>query len=54
MELVLAGLSKNPYYTVEEKLEYIDWYREYFSKFNLEELKAAIQPPIPQKLSSKE
>ncbi|XP_034245180.1 uncharacterized protein LOC117647520 [Thrips palmi] len=32
MELVLVGLSKNPYLTVQEKIETIDWYREYFMK----------------------
>ncbi|PSN36354.1 hypothetical protein C0J52_19732 [Blattella germanica] len=30
MELVCVGLSKNPYITVEMKLEHINWFRDYF------------------------
>ncbi|XP_031640619.1 28S ribosomal protein S31, mitochondrial [Contarinia nasturtii] len=30
MELVCIGLSKNPYYTVQQKREHIEWYRNYF------------------------
>lgn len=30
MELVLAGLSKNPYLTVQQKKEHISWFRDYF------------------------
>jgi len=30
MELVTVGLSKNPYMTVEEKHEHINYYKEYF------------------------
>ncbi|XP_059207084.1 LOW QUALITY PROTEIN: 28S ribosomal protein S31, mitochondrial [Centropristis striata] len=30
MELVLAGLSKNPYLTVQQKQEHISWFRDYF------------------------
>ncbi|XP_045196305.2 28S ribosomal protein S31, mitochondrial-like isoform X2 [Mercenaria mercenaria] len=30
MELVITALSKNPYLTVEQKHEHIDWYRSYF------------------------
>lgn len=30
MELVLVGLSKNPYLTVQHKREHIDWFRQYF------------------------
>lgn len=32
MELVCVGLSKNSYLTVPEKHEYLDWYRDYFTK----------------------
>ncbi|XP_060071978.1 insulin-like growth factor 2 mRNA-binding protein 1 [Ylistrum balloti] len=32
MELVLAGLSKNPYMSVKEKHEHIEWYRNYFTQ----------------------
>ncbi|KAM8742174.1 small ribosomal subunit protein mS31 [Acanthopagrus schlegelii] len=30
MELVLCGLSKNPFLTVQQKKEHIDWFRDYF------------------------
>ncbi|KAF3705955.1 28S ribosomal protein S31, mitochondrial [Channa argus] len=30
MELVVAGLSKNPYLTVQQKMEHISWFRDYF------------------------
>ncbi|CAG5875012.1 small ribosomal subunit protein mS31 [Menidia menidia] len=30
MELVVAGLSRNPYLTVEQKKEHIFWFRDYF------------------------
>ncbi|KAM6907763.1 small ribosomal subunit protein mS31 [Xenentodon cancila] len=30
MELVVAGLSKNPYLTVQQKTEHISWFRDYF------------------------
>lgn len=30
MELVCVGLSKNPYYTVAQKIEHIEWYKNYF------------------------
>ena len=30
MELVCVGLSKNPYLTVQQKHDHIDWYRGYF------------------------
>ena len=30
MELVIIGLSKNPYFTVKQKREHIDWFRQYF------------------------
>ncbi|KAJ6648575.1 28S ribosomal protein S31, mitochondrial [Pseudolycoriella hygida] len=31
MELVCVGLSKNPYYTVAQKKEHIEWFRDYFA-----------------------
>ncbi len=40
MELVLTGLSQNPDYTVNEKRDFIDWYRNYFDEFTAEELQA--------------
>ncbi|XP_029029897.1 28S ribosomal protein S31, mitochondrial [Betta splendens] len=30
MELVVTGLSKNPYLTVQQKKEHISWFRDYF------------------------
>ncbi|XP_041656477.1 28S ribosomal protein S31, mitochondrial [Cheilinus undulatus] len=30
MELVVAGLSRNPYLTVQQKEEHISWFRDYF------------------------
>jgi small subunit ribosomal protein S31 len=34
MELVCVGLSKNPYLTVQEKKDHIEWYHEYFKGKN--------------------
>ncbi|XP_026566240.1 28S ribosomal protein S31, mitochondrial [Pseudonaja textilis] len=32
MELVACGLSKNPYLTVKQKVEHIQWFRDYFKE----------------------
>lgn len=32
MELVCVGLSKNPYLTVQQKREHIEWYKNYFEE----------------------
>ncbi|KAM5288033.1 small ribosomal subunit protein mS31 [Ctenodactylus gundi] len=32
MELVTCGLSKNPYLSVKQKLEHIEWFRNYFKE----------------------
>ncbi|KAH3735458.1 28S ribosomal protein S31, mitochondrial-like [Dreissena polymorpha] len=32
MELVTVSLSKNPYLTVQQKHEHIDWFRQYFNE----------------------
>lgn len=32
MELVCIGLSKNPYLSVQQKREHLDWYRDYFEE----------------------
>ncbi|KAE8627227.1 hypothetical protein XENTR_v10006912 [Xenopus tropicalis] len=32
MELVVCGLSKNPYLSVKQKREHIEWYRDYFQQ----------------------
>jgi len=39
MQLVVAGLSKNPHYTVEEKQEHIKWYKDIFSTMSDEEVR---------------
>ena len=46
MELVIAGLSKNPYITAKQKLDHIQWYQDYFSdKYDLiEELTISAEP----------
>ena len=48
MELVCVGLSKNPCMTVNEKIEHIMWYRDYFgSKQDLLKEIGAIEQDIP-------
>uniref|UniRef100_A0A6M2DNA0 Small ribosomal subunit protein mS31 n=1 Tax=Xenopsylla cheopis TaxID=163159 RepID=A0A6M2DNA0_XENCH len=32
MELVCVGLSKNPYLTVQEKINHIEWFKNYFAQ----------------------
>lgn len=32
MELVCVGLSKNPYLSIDEKKEHINWFRNYFEE----------------------
>ncbi|NXS87994.1 RT31 protein, partial [Erpornis zantholeuca] len=32
MELVICGLSKNPYLTVKQKVEHIEWFQKYFEE----------------------
>ncbi|NXY47147.1 RT31 protein, partial [Ceuthmochares aereus] len=32
MELVICGLSKNPYLTVKQKIEHIEWFHTYFEE----------------------
>jgi len=34
MELVCVGLSKNPFLTIEEKKDHINWFRQYFYEKN--------------------
>ena len=38
MELVVTGLSNNPYLSPEDKQDHVQWYREYFSQFPDDEL----------------
>lgn len=47
MELVCIGLSKNPYLSVEQKREHLDWYRDYF-----EEKRDILQRVIEEKKSA--
>ncbi|EFN71095.1 28S ribosomal protein S31, mitochondrial [Camponotus floridanus] len=50
MELVCTGLSKNPYLTVEEKINHIVWYKDFFeSKQDLLRQLGAIQEPFSDK-----
>ena len=30
MELVVVGLSQNPYFTVQQKKDHVQWFRDYF------------------------
>ena len=55
MELVCNGLSKNPYMTVEEKTEHINWYQNYFEdkKTLLEEL-GVLDDKAPPKIITEE
>lgn len=32
MELVTNGLSKNPYLSVKQKVEHIEWFKKYFNE----------------------
>lgn len=32
MELVCVGLSKNPFYSVQQKIDHIHWFRQYFDE----------------------
>jgi hypothetical protein len=32
MELVCVGLGRNPYWTVEQKFEHINWFRTFFNE----------------------
>ena len=56
MELVVVGLSKNPYLTVREKHEHVAWYAEYFKdKYALvedEDLSAPAAPDLATKISA--
>lgn len=38
MELVITGLQQNPYCSVQEKVEKIYWFKDYFDKFSEEDL----------------
>ena len=38
MELVITGLQQNPYCSVSEKIDKIYWFKDYFDKFNDEDL----------------
>ncbi|CAK1602379.1 unnamed protein product [Parnassius mnemosyne] len=54
MELVCVGLSKNPFYTVQEKKDHIMWYKEYFEskKDLLTEVGAWDAKPVDQEASA--
>jgi len=42
MELVVTGLQQNPYLTVQQKEERVQWYKEYFSNFSEEDLEVSL------------
>ena len=39
MQLVISGLSKSPYFTVKEKQEHIQWYKNIFRKMSDDEVR---------------
>ncbi len=43
----MTGLSMNPDYSVTEKRDFINWYKDYFAKFTSEELQALPSQNIP-------
>jgi len=47
MDLVCVGLSKNPYLTVQQKREHIEWYKNYF-----EEKKEVLQRAIVENVKN--
>lgn len=49
MELVVAGLSKNPNYTAKEKRKYVQRFKTYFDQFSPEELQSV---PLARKEAS--
>lgn len=51
MELVCVGLSKNPYLTVNAKIEHIEWYKKYFEDKRqlLKDVGAALNEYEPNK-----
>lgn len=56
MELVCVGLSKNPYYSVQQKIDHIHWFRDYFAekKELLDQvIVQADQPTAPAAIQSK-
>ena len=53
MELVCVGLSKNPYYSVQQKIDHINWFQKYFDE-KKELLQQVIVHEAAQQLESKE
>ena len=60
MELVCIGLGRNPYWTVEQKVEHIDWFRNFFNEktnvFNetvhTGAIKTSAPPPVAKPVST--
>jgi len=60
MELVCVGLGRNPYWTVEQKLEHINWFRNFFNeKMNIFNetvhtgaIKTSAPPPVTKPVST--
>lgn len=40
MELVIIGLQQNPYYSVPEKIDKINWFKKYFENFSDEDIES--------------
>ncbi|KAL3307099.1 mitochondrial ribosomal protein, S31, partial [Cichlidogyrus casuarinus] len=53
MEMVCAGLSKNPHYTMKEKEKLIEWYHAYFHD-KIPQIEAAMEDssPTPKQISN--
>lgn len=57
MELVCIGLGRNPYWTAQQKLDHINWFRKFFNEkmhiFNetvhTGAIKTSVPPPTPTK-----
>jgi small subunit ribosomal protein S31 len=44
-ESACNGLSQNPFISVDEKLEHLEWFRQYFNKYEKDLLNLdAVQP----------
>jgi hypothetical protein len=60
MELVCVGLGRNPFWTVEQKLEHINWFRTFFKEkmdvFNetvhTGTIKISAPPPVAKPVST--
>jgi small subunit ribosomal protein S31 len=49
MELVTVGLSKNPYLTIAQKKEHINWFRDFFEAQRSILIETGAIPDVPSK-----